>query len=345
MPKISICIPTYNRSKMLAELLDSIIEQGREDEIEVVVSDDASPDDTVQVGNAYKSKIKHFKFIVQPTNLGLDSNFLAVVAAASAPYIWLMGDDDRLEPRGVQNVLDAIQHWPDAVGLTLGVLDYDLQMRELVGVRSMPPTQVLTGAEQVFSTIVDLLGFMSALVVRRDLWNHYAQDPAIASVRNYYVQVLILGRVIGRDGKWGVVNEPCVGFRTGNDQFQVKFGWVDRLKIDVDAYDEIADRLFSTSSSAHFMMRKRVFETHVIARVVNAKSADGKVLGSGMALRMLSKSYLDMPKFWTRAIPLLLAPPFLVRGLRRAYKSYAKSSGAARARKASVTKNNTKSLL
>jgi len=332
MPQISICIPTYNRSRMLAELLDSIIDQGLEDEIEVVVSDDASPDDTVEVGRAYEKKIKNFKFIAQPKNLGLDANFLAVVAAASAPYIWLMGDDDRLEPGGAQKVLDAIRRWPDAVGLTLGVLDYDVEMRELVGVRAMPPTQLLAGAEEVFSTIVDLLGFMSALVVRRDLWNRYAQDPAIASVKNYYVQVLILGRVIGADGKWGVVNEPCVGFRTGNDQFAVKFGWVDRLKIDVDAYNEIADSLFSKSSPAHSMMRKRVFNTHVTARVVNAKTAAGGSRGSLKALGMLARSYMDMPKFWTRAVPLLLAPSSVLRAVRKAYKAHAKSSGASRAR-------------
>lgn len=317
---------------MLAELLDSIIGQGLEAEIEVVVSDDASPDNTVEVGRAYEGKIKNFKFITQPKNLGLDANFLAVVAAASAPYIWLMGDDDRLEPGGVQKVLDAIQRWPDAVGLTLGVLDYDLAMRELVGVRRMPPTQLLSGADEVFSTIVELLGFMSALVVRRDLWNHYAQDPAIASVKNYYVQVLILGRVIGAEGKWGVLNEPCVGFRTGNDQFQVKFGWVDRLKIDVDAYNEIADSLFSKSSAAHRMMRKRVFSTHIVARVVNAKTAAGGSPGSLRALGLLARSYMDMPTFWTRAVPLLLAPSLLLRELRKAYKAHAKSSGAARAR-------------
>ena len=48
MPSLSICIPTYNRSRCLAELLDSILSQGLP-QIEVVVSDDASSDDTVRL--------------------------------------------------------------------------------------------------------------------------------------------------------------------------------------------------------------------------------------------------------------------------------------------------------
>ena len=80
------------------------------------------------------------------------------------------------------------------------------------------------------------------------------------------------------------------------------------------------------------MMRKRVFNTHVTARVVNAKTAAGGPRGSLKALGMLARSYMDMPKFWTRAVPLLLAPSSVLRAVRKAYKAHAKSSGASRAR-------------
>jgi len=93
MPSLSICIPTYNRSKLLAELLDSIILQN-EPGIEVVVSDDASPDDTADVVAFYTGKLPNLKYIRQDKNIGLDRNFRAVVEAASGDYVWLMGDDD-----------------------------------------------------------------------------------------------------------------------------------------------------------------------------------------------------------------------------------------------------------
>ncbi|RWM99611.1 MAG: glycosyltransferase family 2 protein [Mesorhizobium sp.] len=333
MTVISICIPTYNRSRMLAELLDSIVAQRLQDDIEVVISDDASPDDTVAVAESYRKKIKHFKLIAQPSNLGLDRNFLAVTAAATGDYIWLMGDDDRLEPGGARRVLDALKHWPQIVGLTLGVIDYDVRMEHPVGIREMPPTQVMIGASEVFSRIADLLGFMSALVVKRDLWEGQARDPAVQAIDNYYVQVLILGRVIAGSGQWGVLREPCVGFRTDNDQFNMKLGWLNRLKVDIRAYDELADTLFADDPTAHAAMRDRVFETHVMARIVNAKTAAGHTPEIARAIGLLMKAYGSKPRFWMRAVPILIAPKWSIRQARTLYKRFSRFSGTARARR------------
>ncbi|MGU3362276.1 glycosyltransferase family 2 protein [Methylobacterium sp. M6A4_1b] len=333
MPVISICIPTYNRAGMLTELLDSIIAQGMEDEIEVVVSDDASPDGTVAMAESYRGRIKNFVLIAQPTNLGLDANFLAVVAAATGDYVWLMGDDDRLEPGGLARVLGAIRRWPGVSGLTLGVIDYDVTLRHPTGVRHTPPTQLIVDAATLFATIGDLLGFMSALVIDRAKWNAVASDPRIAAFKNYYVQVYIIGRVFERFGQWGVVQEPCVGFRSDNDQFKTKFGWLDRLKIDVAGYDQIASALFAHQPQARTAFRRRIFDSHVMARLNNAKLGSVRTAASISAIRYLYRPYRTMPRYWTRAVPTLLAPRWSIRIARVAYQRLSQNSGAARARR------------
>lgn len=332
MPTISICIPTYNRAGMLAELLDSIIAQGLEDEVEVVVSDDASPDDTAAVAEGYKNKIKHYTLLCQPLNLGLDANFLAVVAAARGEYIWLMGDDDRLEPGGLARVLDAIRRWPGVSGLTLGVIDYDVTMTRPTGIRPTPQTQLIADCPALFAKMGDLLGFMSALVIDRAKWNMIAAEPGVAAFKNYYVQVYIIGRVVERFGGWGVVQEPCVGFRTGNDQFKSKFGWLDRLKIDVFAYDQIANALFADQPAPRRAFRKKIFDTHVMARLNNAKTARQRTTGIVQAARYLYGPYGSLPRYWTRALPTLLAPSWFLRSARSAYKALSRKSGASRAR-------------
>lgn len=332
MTKISICIPTYNRARCLVELLDSIVAQGLPDDIEVVVSDDASPDNSVEEARRFAERIPHFQLLTRDANIGLDANFLAVVAAARSPYIWLMGDDDRLEPDGARRVLEALARWPDVVGLTLGVIDYDPTMTKRIGVRKVPPTKEVRGAAVVFSEIAELLGFMSALVVKRDLWNEQANEPSVRAIKNYYVQVLILGRVIGTDGQWGIVQDPCVGFRTGNDQFKAKFGWIDRLKIDVNAYDEIGALLFPNDTTTRRAMRKRIFRTHVMARIANAKTETPSQAGTFTAARFLIKRYGNLDLLWTRGLPLLLTPSWVIRILRDLYKRYSPSSGTNRAK-------------
>jgi glycosyltransferase involved in cell wall biosynthesis len=331
MIKLSICIPTFNRSKYLAELLDSIVAQ-RIDGIEVVVSDDASPDDTVEIAGRYKTSIQNFKFIKQPVNLGLDRNFLEVTSGATGEYVWLMGDDDKVEPGGIAKVLSALNRWPDVVGLTLGVIDYDPTMTRVTGIRRMPETQLLTGAGPVFSQIAELLGFMSAMVVKRCKWQEASADASVELMKNLYSQVYIVGRALGPSGTWGVVNETCVGFRSDNDQFKQKVGWFERLKIDVRAYDEIADRLFASDPATHRAMRRSVFDTHVMSRLVNFKPDADEPRSRIKVAAYLIDRYGSMPKLWTRGIPVVLAPSALLRALRFAYKRFFKSSGAARAR-------------
>lgn len=333
MPSISICIPTYNRANCLAELLDSIVAQNVPD-IEVVIGDDASPDNTAEVARLYRDKLPRLVFMRHPQNIGLDRNFLAVVEAASSDYVWLLGDDDRVEPNGVQRVLDALNRWPGVSGLTLGVIDYDREMRHAVGVRVTPPTQRIVGVANVFREIADLLGFMSALVVDRRKWlDVVANDAALHAYENYYLQVYILGRVIERHGSWGVIQEPCVGFRTSNDQFlNLMGGWQKRLKMDIVAYDQIANGLFPAEPSVRHAMLQRIFNTHVLARLINAKTSPGPTPEVGQALKLLFDHYRSTPEYWTKAVPVLLAPNWLLRNTRTLYKRFSKSSGSARAR-------------
>ena len=52
-PKITICIPTYNRLNYLNQLLDSIIKQSDENYIQIAISDNASIDKTEDLVNEY----------------------------------------------------------------------------------------------------------------------------------------------------------------------------------------------------------------------------------------------------------------------------------------------------
>jgi len=331
MPTLSICIPTYNRSHCLAELLDSIIAQDMP-EIEVVVSDDGSPDDTAALARRYGERMARFTLLCQPVNIGVDRNIRAVTEAATGDYIWLIGDDDRLEPGGARRVMNALERWPGVVGLTLGVVDYDVTLRHVTGLRVMPRTQRIEGAAAVFSRTADLLGYISGTVVDRRKWNAASADPSARAMKNLYSPVYILGRAVGATGAWGIVNEPCIGFRSGNDQLKRRVGWLERLKIDVRAYDEIADLLFAGDRTAHRAMCKRVFDTHILARIINARTG-GEDSGERLdAATYLIGRYAAMPRLWLLGLPMLFAPAAMLRAVRSAYKRMVGSSGTARAR-------------
>ena len=62
--KLSICIPTYNRAAYIGETLASIISQSNDD-IEIVIVDGASTDNTADVVTSFKVDLKIYIIIVK----------------------------------------------------------------------------------------------------------------------------------------------------------------------------------------------------------------------------------------------------------------------------------------
>src|SRR4030095_2243861 len=97
---ISVCIPQYNRSKYLLAVLESIRIQDHPD-VEVVVSDDCSTDDSLVVIPEFIAEAEgttqvRFNYIRQPENLGYDGNLRAALGAGQGEYLFVLGNDDAL---------------------------------------------------------------------------------------------------------------------------------------------------------------------------------------------------------------------------------------------------------
>lgn len=75
-PLVSICIPTYNRAEQLRITIESIMVQPefREGKVEIVISDNASDDDTEQTGRQYASQSNHIIYFRNEQNVR-DRNF------------------------------------------------------------------------------------------------------------------------------------------------------------------------------------------------------------------------------------------------------------------------------
>jgi glycosyltransferase involved in cell wall biosynthesis len=331
---ISLCIPTLSRAIMLVELLDSIFNQHVEHDLfEVVVSDDASHDNTLECLEAYKTKLPNLKILGHSKNIGFDRNFLAVAVEAKGEYLWFLGDDDRLEPDALTSVIQSIKDYPGIAGITLGSIDYDSQLKEKTGYKPLPPTGLLHSADEVFSNIGDLLGFMSTLVIHRDTWNAVCKEEPIHLYFKLYVQVYIIGKVLQRKPLWLIFNHLCIGYRSDNDQFIKKLGWYDRLKADVEAYHAISLDLFGENSKTMRNFESKIFKTHVKARLING-TTQGLVSGNvKKVIKLLYKHYCWLPAFWLYVLPVLLTPRFVMVSLRRFYQTCIPFSGAQRAKK------------
>lgn len=92
MAQVTIGMPLYRNARTLAAALDSLLSQTVRN-LRIVLSDDASPDDTWAVCEAYARRDPRVTAVRQPRNLGY-RNFKYVLDRAETPYfMWAAGDD------------------------------------------------------------------------------------------------------------------------------------------------------------------------------------------------------------------------------------------------------------
>jgi len=92
-PLISIGLPVFNGEKYLEESIVALLNQTMSD-FEIIISDNASTDETELICRKYVSQDKRVRYYRQDVNIGPANNFLFVLMAASGKYfMWAAADD------------------------------------------------------------------------------------------------------------------------------------------------------------------------------------------------------------------------------------------------------------
>lgn len=108
-PLVSVALPTYNGERFLAEQLDSIYEQSWPN-LEVVVSDDASTDGTVEILRRYAER-SGLRFVVNQQRLGLVRNFERAISLCRGELIALSDQDDLWKPEKLQHLVSSLGNY------------------------------------------------------------------------------------------------------------------------------------------------------------------------------------------------------------------------------------------
>lgn len=107
-PLASVCVITYNSAKTIEETLDSAYSQTYEN-LELIISDDHSVDNTIEVCNAWIEKhgnrFKRVQVITVEHNTGTNKNVNRVFKAAKGDWLKLLSGDDILVPDCVKKLV------------------------------------------------------------------------------------------------------------------------------------------------------------------------------------------------------------------------------------------------
>lgn len=110
-PILSITIPTYNRSSWLNLCLEQLLPQvkAHSDEVEVIISDNCSPDDTKEVVKKFLDSEFKFHYVRNSQNIGSDRNISQCFNLAQGRYVLILGDDDLFVDGAIAQLLEQLR--------------------------------------------------------------------------------------------------------------------------------------------------------------------------------------------------------------------------------------------
>ena len=263
-PRVSVCIPTYNRARYLREAIESALGQTFAD-FELVVVDNCSTDETPEVAGAYAARDARVRYVRNERNLGLVGNFNRCVEVARGEYVALLHDDDVYLPDMLAATAGALAAHPaaafaygaaeemDDVGGAVGlrrwrigdaVLEPPVAFAHLLAFNSVPPPAILVRA----TAYAAVGGYDAAMApaVDWDLWLRMAQRFPVVYIDRVLARYRLTAQSctteVERDGSLAVSMRRVVeralaaspGARRPPRQFVRRGrGWVGRYELSV----------------------------------------------------------------------------------------------------------------
>ena len=253
--KLSICIPTYNRSFFLNSILhqlSGIEDEGIRDVIEVCISDNASTDDTEEMVTGWLNEGKvNIKYAKNLSNEGADRNYLKVVEMATGCYCWLFGSDDLFVDNAIPMLLEKINESGSDIYIC-NRINCDINMNPIAkqkwlkeGLFSQEfdfkdPKELLKYFENAES-LGAVFSYLSSIIFKRSLWVSQVFDNSYLG--SAYAHVFYLLSMVKSGCTLSYVDHFLVLNRGGNESFLDK-GSANRILIDLFGYARFADEFF-----------------------------------------------------------------------------------------------------
>jgi glycosyltransferase involved in cell wall biosynthesis len=200
MPLVSVVIPTYNAGQFIAAALDSVLSQSFRD-LEVVVVDDGSTDDTEARMQAYGTPIRYLR----QKNAGVAVARNRGIAESRSKYIAFLDADDTWFPNKLGRQIDALSSHPGVRACYSAFQMVDAQLRSL----GVPANPRRAGLLEDLLMRGNVIGSICTVLAERTLFDEVgAFDPTLSQCADWDMWVRIGTRT---DALY--LDEPLVTYR------------------------------------------------------------------------------------------------------------------------------------
>jgi len=264
-PKISLCVPTYNRGLFIADTIRSVLKQ-TESDFELIILNDASPDSTEEIVKQFDDeRIRYFK---NETNVGVPENYNRVFSLATSELVCLLEDHDLLDPDYLAKILPLFDKYSNIAFAFSGIDLIDQQGK--ITNRFLHPFQEIVSGQKMLRRLLVRLTCPCSLttVIRRSMLENF--DPPFSSHYWWYADIPLWMTLCSK-GDVGYIREPLLKMREREDEhFLNDKLWESQLCLDKIHKDHW--KLLHKGFSLEYCIDRIVFEFAKIWNVLRYRA-------------------------------------------------------------------------
>jgi abequosyltransferase len=233
MTLLTIAIPTFNRSNLLDNQLSWLFQSilGYETKIEILLSDNCSTDNTPDIIKKWHESGNNVSFRSHRNseNVGVMRNIAYCLQHAASEYVWVIGDDDYIQPQTLPYIINNLKQHPDLTLLTLNYSLFDVptnsikkESRFVINQETIYRDGAIENDLNGYPLVLGL-GFMSAQIYRTKTVQlavtSWASDLSNIEVQIYW------GAFCAMQGSFKVTKSVYVKYNCGDNALAKPKNW------------------------------------------------------------------------------------------------------------------------
>jgi glycosyltransferase involved in cell wall biosynthesis len=335
-PLVTIAVPTFNRAELVKGCITAALQQSYA-HFELLVSDNASTDETPEVLNSFSDQ--RLRIVRQQTNVGLLANLNVLLERARGEFIVFVPDDDRIAPHMLERCMTLAEREPEiSVVVTLCNVHFVAEGRtwQAPGNQRLG-TGVWDGADILHEFLKDRISAaMCSVMYRTERLRAGGGFPL-----NFpYAADVVTWAPLLLDGKAGLVNEPCASLAQHDATQTNNLAIETRIDDGRKTIDVIATTADSTVKDVRKLRQikseaRRYFARRTVAMLTQYRRQGGKFAEVLPLMRRFCRDFARIAMSDTaqlaRSLVIIALPARVTQWIRDAVRSRKNPRGRSRA--------------
>ena len=222
-PTVSVIIPVYNGALLVCRCLDSVFSQNGNFDVEVIVIDDGSTDNSIDIINQYTQKI----LLIQQSNQGPAAARNKGIEAATGKYLAFLDADDYWKPDFLKETISFLDANSELVAVTVGQVHNTVSSKDNVHPKLLTFNQTKYSEPFIIDDFFKLwkdqqLVCTGSVLMKTSLAKKIGgqrEDLRITEDIEFWACIAVLG-------KWGFI--PKILFVSDGNMITKNIGWIEK---------------------------------------------------------------------------------------------------------------------